>query len=400
MLRPLMVLLSGGLFRHVLTIAALPLLARLYEPDAFGRLGAVMAIVSLTAVVVHGRYHLAIPGARDHAEARALSRLAFGGVLVLSLPAVALAWSFFADPIDRWLTLGCATVLTASVATIDVSNYWRSRMRRFAVSARLDGARAAFVLVAQFLLVPFGTLGLLLGTLGGTALVAALGFLDMLRTMPRAYPAAGLSAVARRYRAHPLFGVPQGWVAALSHNLMPLLLLKFAGVALVGQYWVAYRLMLAPVALLNGAYRQAALGRLADAAPHAAAEAVRTHTSVLLALGAVPCAALFVYGEPLLVALLGHGWSTAGSITAWLALGFWADGFKIPTFAFLQATGRQRSILLWEIAVVTVRYAFALPLMLSGRPLDAIAVYSCAGLLGWSLFCLCHLRSERRFVLA
>ena len=120
MLRPLLTLLSGGAVRQVVAFAALPLLARLYDPEAFGLLGAIMALVSLTAVIVHGRFHLAIAGSETDAEARTLLRLAVAGTFLLATPVTAGAWLVFGSATEAFAVLAAATALTLVFALSDV----------------------------------------------------------------------------------------------------------------------------------------------------------------------------------------------------------------------------------------------------------------------------------------
>ena len=395
MLRSLLTLMSGGVFRQVSMIAALPVLSRLYDAEAFGQLSAVMAMVSLSAVVVHGRYHLAVPVAVDDEEAADLCRLALLASLSLSLPAVWLVWFVFGRVEDAATTVALATAITFATATADVAAYWRARVKRFAASARIDAGRAVATLAGQFALVPLGALGLIFGTLGGAVTAAALGAWTVRSVRDLSTSATRLLKVARTYRSYPLFGVPQGWMASASHNLMPLLLLKFASLAFVGQYWLAYRLMLTPVALVGHTYRQAVLSDLKGGMTASNIETCRQHTLALLALGLIPCTLLILHGELIFALLLGSGWAQAGAIAGWLGIAFMADAFKIPTVTLLQAAGRQRDILVWEAGIFASRYGIAVPLLLDGRPMAAIGAYACTGMICWTAFCIAQLRRRR-----
>ena len=392
MLRPLAMLLSSGGFRQVLMVASLPLLARLYDPSAFGQLGAVMAVVSMAVAVVHGRYHLAIPVARNDEEARDLLMLALLASTALAVPfAAATLLAFGSAEIAFLPALALAAALTWLGALIDVLAFWRSRRKLFAKSAALDAARAATTVAAQFLLVPLGALGLVLGTSTGAALAAALALRDA-RTAFRRTSIASLRAVATRYRAYPLLGVPQGWLASASRNLFPLLLVKYAGAAVAGQYWLAYRLLLAPVSLVGQAYRQVALPLFARGTAEANRRACVQHTIALVALALVPATLLVLHGPSLFAVLLGAEWVDAGTIAGWLALGLAADACKIPATVLAQRDGRQRELLLWELAVAALRYAAAFPVLVQGEPILAVALYSGAGAAGFAAFVVAELR--------
>ena len=83
----ILLLLSGNGLAQLIAIAAVPVLAHLYSPADFGLLASVVSLVSLSAVVVHGRYHMAIPVSRNEDESIALFALA--ALLSIALAPVA-----------------------------------------------------------------------------------------------------------------------------------------------------------------------------------------------------------------------------------------------------------------------------------------------------------------------
>lgn len=397
MARNLLVLLSGAGLAQIITVAALPLLSRLYDPVSFGQLGAVMAVVSLATVVVHGRYHMAIPVSRDEDTARALLLASIFLSTVLSLPAVAVMLHLFGDlpeGMALWAFLLTAGALTLFSALVDILTYWRSHRGRFGASARNGAARAALTASAQVLLAKVTTMGMLIGTVIGTLMAVALALRDLLRRdesplAPR--PLNALLQVAREYRSYPLYGVPQGWLAAVSWNAMPLLLLRYGGTAVAGQYWVAYRVLIAPLSLFNGAYRQSTLPLLRNRPQDQARSLVARHTKFILLLAVIPLAALAALGEQLFSLAMGARWDEAGQIAGWMAAGILADLFKVPTVCLLQSQGRNRTILWWEAGILVARYASAVPFLVMNNTSLAIILFSCGGLLGWSLFTAIHL---------
>ena len=60
----ILLLLGGNGLGQLITIAAILFLSRLYDPADFGLLAGIVSVVSLSSVIVHGRYHMAIPVSR------------------------------------------------------------------------------------------------------------------------------------------------------------------------------------------------------------------------------------------------------------------------------------------------------------------------------------------------
>ncbi len=393
-----MVLLFGASgLGQLITVAAIPVLARLYDPAGFGFLAGIMCIVSLSASVVHGRYHMAIPASRDEGEAVALLVLAALLSAVISPVAVLLVALLIgqnAGVIDSWLFAGVTIAFTLVTALIDVFTYWRSHRQRFGVSAQNTVARAGITAGTQIALSPFSSVGLIGGAMAGALAALALSIRDVVRFDRRSlfWPSwKQLLGVSRHYSGYAIFGVPQGLIAAVSWNVLPLLLMHYSGVVSAGQYWLAYRLLIAPVALLNGSYRQATLPILGRGDRLSATRMARRHSLNLLLLAATAAAPVYLFGETLFALLLGEEWRLSGAMAAWLGIGIIADIAKIPAMCMLQSKAWHRSILVWETTIVAVRYGVMLPFLWHGDVLTAVAIFSLVGFLGWSSFCAYYL---------
>lgn len=395
-------LLSGGMLAQLVTIAAVPLLGRLYGPAEFGELGAVIAVVSLASVVVHGRYQMAIPVAENEQDAQALLAVSCVLTLVLTVPVVVCICLVAVPSMSGMAAVqlaAVAIVITWLTAIIDVLNYWRSHSRRFGVTARNAVIRSISTVATQLAIGPISAAGLLMGTVVGSGVAAIAALADVRRHDSKRLGRVSLSNFVEaisKYRAHPLYGVPQGWLAALSWNAMPLLLLKFGGAATAGQYWLAYRLLIAPVSLFNGSYRHAILPALRDRDARQGRMLVVRHSILIAACAVIPVVAMFLAGAELFELIVGPAWRAAGTIAGWMAIGILGDLSKIPAMCLLQSHHHHRTIFAWESVLLVLRYGTAIPFLLRGDHIAAIAAFSVLGLLGWLTFTIVQLFPARR----
>ncbi|MEN0041948.1 MAG: oligosaccharide flippase family protein [Pseudomonadota bacterium] len=401
MRRGFLTMLGGGGLAQIATIAALPLLGRLYDPLSFGQFGALMAVVSLAAVVVHGRYQMAVPTVSSEREAQRLLTVSLLMTSVLAVPVVGLIAITLGRAPDGMASTSfiiAAVTLTILAASLDCFTYWRSRQGRFTISARNAVLRSVMVVMSQIILFALLGWGLIAGATFGALIALIAAGADWWKHDRAEFifaPASDLWATAKRYRHFPLYGVPQGWLAALSWNGLPLVLVAFDQTMLAGQFWVAYRLLIAPVTLFGSAYRQAALPALRDMDERAGNRMALKHSGAIAALALAVAAVLFVFGEPLFVAFLGPEWGLAGLIAGWLALGVAADAFKIPAICLMQSRGLQKVVLAWEICVIIPRYAAVFAVIGYGGPLDVFAGFAVAGLALWALLPLPWLLTTR-----
>lgn len=391
MKRRIGLLFGAGGIGHVITAGLTPVLAWLYEPAAFGALAGVMSVVSISMVVVHGRYHLAVMIARNEREAVALVWAAAILSAILSPLVAMLVGSILGDPIGMpiWAFVAITGLLTFVSALIDILAYWRSYKGRLGVTARNTITRSIITSGSQLAMSPMSSSGLIAGTVLGAVATASLGLRDVLRNDGLAVWRTSRRRMLigiRKFSHYPLFGVPQGAVAALAWNALPLLILRLIGADAAGQYWLAYRLLVAPTALFNGAYRQAVLPILGKSSDAQATVVTRRHSAVLLLLAGLAGSAVFLLAPAALPMVLSEQWSAAGAIMSWLAVAIVTDIAKIPASCLLQIRGAQAMILRWELGIALVRYGMTVPILIQGELISAIAVYAMSGFLGWIVF--------------
>lgn len=397
------VLFSAGAAANAIGIAVLPLLARVYSPAEFGLFGTVMAIVSVAVVIVHGRYHLAIPLVDEDRHAAQLVVLSATLSLVLAMPTALLFGTYIYPPPDEIsfsAFVGAVSVLIILSAILEVIAYWRSRLERFSESARDQIFRISFGSAVQLALVQLGGAGLVLGTMAGLFGAASLGVLGTLRRDTALFLPCKwrfLRNRALQYKRYPMLSVPQGLVAAISWNALPLLLLRYGGAELTGLYWMAYRLYMAPLSVFNSAYRQSALTMHRESSVDASRAIVLRHTVFIFFLGVGPLCVVFVFGSQIFQFMFGEAWAGAGSVAGWLAIGVLADFAKVPSMCYLLARGRQAELLAWEMVQLGLRYGATVPLLMSGHVNGAIPAFSVLGFLGWTIFIVQCLWPSQRF---
>jgi O-antigen/teichoic acid export membrane protein len=390
------ILLGGNFIAQVVIMLALPILGRLYTPASFGQLALLMAVTSMVGAIVHGRYHMAIPVATVEGDEPVLLVLSVLLSLVLTPLAVLVSLWFTGHVwpnVSLWVFITLCVTAAIMTALNDIFNYWRSYRRRFKTSAQTAVIRATLTASVQIVLAVFTPLGIVIGTLIGLAGSMVFVLFDLLRhdRVLLHWPGlVKLRGTLVKYRHFPLYGMTQGFIASLSWNLLPLLLLKYGDPIIAGQYWVAFRLLIAPLTLFNGSYRQATLIELGQGDLDSSRSLVKRHTLVFFGFGILPTLLLGSAGGIIFSWVMGEQWLDAGLIAALLATGVLADLFKVPAICLLQSQHRQQTILVWEAIIVVLRYSSALPLFFLGNLHSAILVFSLGGFIGWGAFALVY----------
>ena len=169
--RNVITLMTGTALAQALPIAITPILTRMYTPDEFGVFAIYIAICSILAVLVTGRYELAIIVPEHDEDAVNIMALSIGLSFIISfflLIAVLLAGTEIArllgsDNIASWLYFIPLTTLI--MGCYQSLNYWanrRSHYKRMATSRVLQTASTSTIQLSTGFL-KIGTLGLILG---------------------------------------------------------------------------------------------------------------------------------------------------------------------------------------------------------------------------------------------
>lgn len=367
-----------------LNIVVMPLLARHMGPAEFGLYGVFIAATGLLTQTVCLHYEYAIPLAASGRRARAIGALALLAALVTGV----LAFGFVRLAPPHWLEwLGIEpirplAVLVPLVLWLTgaqlVLSAWLGRIGRFGAVGVSTVAQSAVTAVLQLWLVlsGHGMTGLVVGQLVGGVIGIAVGVRLALRPdreRPRVRrhrrPGRGRAlwlrlgaAMARRYRAFPMYTVPSSLVNAASMQLPTILLFRLFDAAAAGQFGLAFRLLQVPARFIGGAIAQvmlplvARLRREGDAGPLALSFACRvlafcipTFLTLAVATG---------LGIPL---VFGEAWTTAGRFASVMSL--WTGTlFCVQVLGVLVTVfERQAAELAVQIAyLVTVLIAAAL----------------------------------------
>ena len=215
--RNVLKLAGGTAGSQVISVAAAPILTRLYGPESFGVLATFASILALLNVVSSLRYELAIAVPEDDDEAIALVWLCFVLVTISNLTALGVA--VLGDQLVSWLhqpalkpllwLLPVGVLLTGIYQPL---SYWAIRRKQFGLLAQTKFRQSIFGVATNLSAAPLGTIGLLLGQI----VSQSAGFIEILRQSaaqiwrgPRLAPSLLLKTLYR-YSHFGIYSSPAG----------------------------------------------------------------------------------------------------------------------------------------------------------------------------------------------
>ena len=321
--------LAGGTAgSQVITVAAAPILTRLYGPESFGVLATFSSILALVNMVSSLSYEMAIAVPEEDDEAISLVWLCFVlvaisttltalGVALLGNQLVGLLHQPALKPL-LWL-LPVGVLLTGVYLPL---SYWAIRRKQFGLLVQTKFRQSIFGLATNLGLAPFGTIGLLLGQI----LSQSSGFLVIMRessaellSSPRPTPDLLINTL-KRYSHFGIYSTLANIINVIGSELPILILTSVYGAASVGQLAIAMRLLLLPAALIGRSVSQVFLAHAPLHLRLGTLDKFVRKTGVrLFAIGIFLSLFMVLIIAPFVPYVLGKGWDDVRQITPMLA---------------------------------------------------------------------------------
>lgn len=329
-------------------------------------------------------------------------------LLCVSLVRAPIAMALAAPRLRDLLLLLPLSVL--GYGTYSLLNYWSTRHGEFKVLAVSNATRSVSVAGTQviFAKVPGGAFGVIFGQLVGQWVANFMLAWRALRNN-KAVIASGfkmrrIRRQAARYRTFALHGAPQAILNSASQSAPTIMLGWFFSPTIVGLYLMAQRVVSAPMALISQSLRQAMLPYFSR--QHQSGKSLRSalikYTAILAALGLPALVVLVFGGEKLFSIVLGQKWEMSGRYAAWLTLWLWADMLNPPATVALTVLERQKTLMLYEVALLVARVLGLATAMWTKSPEVTIAIFSLIGMFfSFALIgmALAHCKADGDFVM-
>jgi len=347
------ILTSGTVFAQGLAVLALPVLTRLYTPEAFGLLSVFVALMVFFASVATLRLDVAIPIPEQDDEAANLLALALlfaaGLSLVLGLGAVLFPTQITAglrqDALPPYLWMVPLAVF--GVASYNTLQSWSTRQNRYGLVTRTRIRRAIGGTSVQLGLgaIGVGPFGLLAGQLldaaiGVTALARAIWRFDTDQTS--AISRQAMRAAFAKYRDFPARLAPAAVLEA-GYQFLPFLILgPVIGAAEVGILYLTMRAMALPVTLagasISPVFLAGATKRRQGGTLGVFTRRIMRHAFLV---GAPAIAAIGGFGYLLGPWILGAGYDFVQEIVLWTVPWFVMQAVYTPVSTLFASTNRQ-----------------------------------------------------------
>ena len=371
-LKNVLTLMTGTASAQVLQFLSMIFVGRLFTTAEFGVYVLVMSAVSAIVPIAAGRYELAIVLPRRDNDARQLLRLCTwinAGVSVTTVAVMLLIspWlaSVMTDPsqpdaaaiessLQFWLYFAGPMVFLAT--QLGVMSYWLTRTKNFRQVAQNKIYQSVSVSGLQVGtgFAGLGVSGLVIATVAGQS--ASLW--NLLRKTKGQYrfdgPARSKGELAKDYIKMPTLNGPNALIDSVRLNGIIALVGANYAAGPVGQFGMAWRLLQAPMGLINAAVAQVFFQRLATVKRGAMTGVVAKAIVRSALIGIVPFTLIWWLGPRILPLVLGENWQLAGHIARVLVPWLYLNFITSPISTVFVTVRRQFTVLLFSIAYMAV----------------------------------------------
>jgi O-antigen/teichoic acid export membrane protein len=308
-------------------IIAMPLIARIYDPDAMGTMTLFLSLCMLIGSCVSLRYDLAVVLPRSQKEASNLLVLSVATSIGIALLLIPLLWAglpYLLLPEQEsassiWFLL--VPLFLVLFGTGQALRGWHTRHKRFPVMARGQIVRSLCSVLGAIgpgMLYSAGPLTLIFSRFLGA--LANLGILltTFLRrdwgSVRAVVTLSEMRSAARRHWRFPVLDTSSVLLFNAAREIPVILLVSTLGTSVTGLYGMMVQVLQAPVNLVAAAigqviYQQASAQTARGEKIDDLIEKVLRHS---ITLGALPAALIAAGGGAIFAAVLGEQWREAG----------------------------------------------------------------------------------------
>lgn len=405
LVRQVSLLLSGTMLVQLINFGFMPLVLRIYGPEAFGELGAFNALLLLLFPLAALCLPMAVVQGRNRLETQRIASLAWAvavGFCVLLFALLLL----FKQPLLRLLSVEnignlvfLLPIAMLFAARLQIAQQLLIRQQQFRVLAKADVLQALIINLARLLLGLWQSISAVLITLAVLASALhslLLGLVGKVTFEQSWQPKSVLMNVGsylywwrlkrtfKRFRAFPFFQAPQALLNAAAQSAPVLLLAALYGSAAAGFYTLAKAVLVLPATLLGRAVGDVFYPHFTQALQQQRplVGILLRATLSLAAIGLIPFSIFIIAGPWLFTWVFGGEWSSSGDYARWMAVWLYFAFVNTPSVKAVMALQVQHWAIALNIFTLTLRLA-ALWFVgqYTGESVKAVAAFSAVGVL-------------------
>lgn len=389
--RNVAIMATGAAGAQAITMAASPIITRLYGPEAFGIMGTFTALTNIIIPIAALTYPIAIVLPKKDNEAKGIIKLSLQVTAIITILASLLLLFFNNIILDLFnleeisFYLYFIPVVIIFAGLLQVSEQWLIRTNQFAINAKVNFFQSIIINGSKIgigLIYPLATVLVVLQVIAnGLRAVMMIFFAKRSEYKTNKENNQEIKSsfdLSKKYKDFPIYRAPQVSLAAISESLPILLLTSFFGPAAAGFYSVGRTVLTLPSNLVGNAIGDVFYPRISKAASTGESlnSLIKKASFGLLAVGIIPFGMIIIFGPWLFEFVFGSGWNVAGDYARWIALTSFAVFINKPAVKSMPVLSAQKIHLIYTIVIIIIRtLALLVGFLVFNSDIVAIALF-------------------------
>lgn len=317
-------LMSGSALMSIVSLLAIPILARIYGPDILGVGSVYIALHTFLLVVLTGRYSLALPMVKVRKTAIYIVLITFflavfNGALISAIGYIfksKLSEALSMPTLQTWLPYLGLTVGMA--ALFETYNYWLVREAAFKKKAFISIIQVAVLMAIQLLFAILGErsidnymLSLVIAISASISIILFANLFTaygVVRNFPK-IQFSRLLKIASIFKRLPQHLLTTSFLNTGSLTAVPLIISSYFGPALVATYAVSVQLIGKPLSVISSSIWQVFYGTLGRTSKNVTESSLLLKQVYRLCIMIFSLPVLLIFALPeLITAYIGKGW--------------------------------------------------------------------------------------------
>lgn len=402
-IRNVAIMATGAAGAQAITMAASPVITRLYGPEAFGIMGTFTALTTIIMPIAALTYPIAIVLPKKDNEAKGIIKLSLQVTIIITILISLLLLLF-----NKWISnlfnleeiagfLYFIPIVIVFAGLLQVSEQWLIRTNQFAINAKVNFYQSIIINGSKLgigLIYPLAIVLVVLQVISNGLRALMMIFFakksGYMTTEKDSQEIESSIELSKKYKDFPIYRAPQVSLAAISESLPILLITSFFGPAAAGFYSIGRTVLSLPSSLVGNAIGDVFYPRISEAANTGESlnRLIKKASFGLLVVGIIPFGIIIIFGPWLFEFVFGSGWHVAGDYARWIALTSFAVFINKPVVKSMPVLSAQKIHLIYTVVVILVRtIALLVGFIFFNSDLVAIALFGISSvILNASLF--------------
>lgn len=364
-----LVMVSGTAIAQIISFLAIPVITRMYGPEAYGILGVYIAVAALLIPISALTYPIAIVLPNSQRRAEKIASVSIYTTILLTLFILIiisvfknhLLLIFNLEVIGNYIFLLPLVILFSGIhQTLEQWNIRELRYKRLANATAIHSIIHNSMIIGLGLISPFHHILIIMETLKNALKAILISFKSF-----SIYNVKNILNInfkklfltARNYKDFPIYRAPEVLLSSSSQAIPILLLSSFFGPSVVGFYTLSKTVLAAPTQLIGKSIGDVIYPKLSNAFNESRdiQKLVTKSTLYLAVLGVLPFGIVILFGPQLFSLVFGEEWNMAGEFARWLSLWSYCLFINIPAVKALPVLSAQAFHLKFTVILLIVR---------------------------------------------